>query len=207
LFTVDGTTNVATLGLDEAARKYSLEGAAYLKLDIQGAELEVLRSGEQILDQSVTAIRTEVEFQPIYRDQPLFRDVDEFLAKRGFVFSGFHHPISWCLQPAGQSRFVCGRDCSGDLVHADAFYLRHPKRYSDADDAGIELCVRGALVALALGRLSYSATLLGLPRVAEWLADAHGVDALQAVTQARNLLRRHAWRTRVINLARAVFRG
>ena len=207
LFAVEGTTEVATVGLDEAAREHGLEAAAYLKLDIQGAELEVLQTGTRLLEESVTAIRTEVEFQPIYRDQPLFRDVDAFLADRGFVQAGFHHPISWSLQPAGQAQFVSGRDCLGDLMHADAFYLRHPDRYSDADDAGIRLCVRGALVALALGRLSYAATLLGRPRVAAWLADVQGIDAAEAMGEARRWMRRHTRRARWLELARAALRG
>lgn len=207
LFAVEGTTEVATLGLDEAAREYGFEAAAYLKLDIQGAELEVLRTGTRLLEESVTAIRAEVEFQPIYRDQPLFRDVDVFLSEQGFMLTGLHHPISWSLQPAGQAPFASGRDCLGDLIHADAFYLRYPDRYSDEDDAGIALCVRGALVALALGRLSYAATLLGRPRVAAWLADGQGIDAAEALEKARRLMRRHTRRARWLELARAVLRG
>ncbi len=207
LFAVEGTTDVATLGLDEAAREYGFEAASYLKLDVQGAELEVLRTGPRLLDESVTAIRTEVEFQPIYRGQPLFRDVDAFLADRGFVLAGFHHPIAWSLQTEGRAEYVTGRDCLGDLIHADAFYLRHPERYADADDAGIALCARGALVALALGRLSYAATLLGWPRVAAWLAEVQGIDAAEAMEKARRLMRRHTRRARWLELARAVLRG
>jgi len=206
LFTVDGTTQVETIGLDDAAQQYELQDAAYLKLDIQGAELEVLRSGVRLLDKSVTAIRTEVEFQPIYRDQPLFRDVDGFLSDQGFVLAGFHNPISWSLQSASSPQFTCGLDCLGDLMHADAIYLLHLDRYADADEAGVLRCLRGALIAMALGRMSYASTLLGRPHVISWLADSHGVNSRNVVTEARKHLKRHTRRFRIGKLVREIVR-
>lgn len=207
LFSVDGSAKINTLGLDAVVQTYGLQDAAYLKLDIQGAELEVLCTGAQLLDQSITAIRCEVEFQPVYCHQPLFRHLDAFLCERGFVLAGFHQPIAWTLQTPDQSPFQAGRDCLGDLIHADAFYLRHPERYSDAEEQGIRLCVRGSLIALALGRTSYAAALLNRPQVASWLADVHRIDAQQSVNKARRLLRRHQRRRLSRHLIRQLLRG
>lgn len=207
LFRVDGTAPINTLGLDAVVHTYGLQDAAYLKLDIQGAELEVLRTGDHLLDQSITAIRCEVEFQPVYRQQPLFRDLDTFLCQRGFVLAGFHQPIAWSLQPPGHPSFHAGRDCLGDLIHADTFYLRHPERYSDADEEGIRLCVRGGLIALALGRTSYAAALLNRPQVASWLADVQCIDSQQALNKARRLLRRHQRRKLILQLIRQLLRS
>ena len=206
LFAVEGTTDVATLGLDQVAKQYGFGSATYLKLDIQGAELEVLRTGTRLLEESLTAIRTEVEFQQIYCGQPLFRDVDAFLADQGFVLAGFHHPTSWSLQATGKSS-VSGADCLGDLIHADAFYLRHIDGYSEVDDAGVELCVRGALVAIALGRVSYAAILLSRPQVATYLADVHKIDVDQVLEEVRQLMRRHTRRSHWLELARSTFRA
>lgn len=55
----------------------------YLKLDVQGAELDVLKGAERLLKQTAL-IQCEVEFSPMYKDQPLFADVDAHLRSRGF---------------------------------------------------------------------------------------------------------------------------
>lgn len=50
-----------------------------LKLDTQGSELAILRGAIQTLTSGPLAVDVEVEFSPMYEDQPLFADVDQFL--------------------------------------------------------------------------------------------------------------------------------
>lgn len=54
----------------------------YLKLDVQGAELDVIRGAAACL-KTVTVVHTEVEFIPMYAEQPLFGDVDVALRAAG----------------------------------------------------------------------------------------------------------------------------
>lgn len=60
----------------------------FIKIDIQGAELDVFKNADRILKQAVI-IHTEVEFVPIYKNQPLFADIDLFLRSNGFQFHKF----------------------------------------------------------------------------------------------------------------------
>lgn len=60
----------------------------FLKIDIQGYELEVLKYGEKTLE-ALLAIHIETGFVEKYKNQPLFRDVDLFLNKYGFQFHFF----------------------------------------------------------------------------------------------------------------------
>ena len=52
-------------------------------MDIQGAELDVLQGGENVLS-SVLAMVLEAEFVPLYKGQPLYGDLDAFLRRRDF---------------------------------------------------------------------------------------------------------------------------
>jgi len=54
-------------------------------MDVQGGELLVLQGAEKRLKE-VLVIHTEVEFVSLYKDQPLFADIDNFLRARGFAF-------------------------------------------------------------------------------------------------------------------------
>jgi Methyltransferase FkbM domain len=56
----------------------------FIKLDTQGSELEILQGGVRALA-GVRCVEVEVEFNPIYRGQPLFYEVDAFMRGQGFV--------------------------------------------------------------------------------------------------------------------------
>lgn len=73
---------VDTVRLDDIAEVRPMD---FLKLDIQGAELMVLEAAAAALADTV-AIQVEVSFLPVYKDQPLFADVDTFLREHGFAF-------------------------------------------------------------------------------------------------------------------------
>ncbi len=54
-----------------------------LKLDVQGAELPALKGARKLLE-TTKAVYLEVSFVPIYKDMPLFGEIDTFLTGHGF---------------------------------------------------------------------------------------------------------------------------
>ena len=55
-----------------------------VKIDTQGSELDILKNFEKKIKE-VLIIESEVEFVELYKDQPLFFDMQNFLSKNGFV--------------------------------------------------------------------------------------------------------------------------
>jgi FkbM family methyltransferase len=82
-FEVASTVNVPTLPLDAAAAKYDFTDACFLKLDTQGTELDILRSGARLLP-SILGVMVEVSFREWYEGQALAHHVGEFLHGHGF---------------------------------------------------------------------------------------------------------------------------
>jgi FkbM family methyltransferase len=78
-------TEVQTHRLDDLEE---VRSADFLKIDVQGAELDVLKGAERMLSDAVL-VHTEVEFVPMYRNQPLFAEVDQHLRSRGYLFHKF----------------------------------------------------------------------------------------------------------------------
>lgn len=77
-----------TVSLDNFVSNHDIGSVDFIKIDIQGAELEVFEGGVSTLENTL-AIVSEVEFVPLYEDQPLFGDVCAFLARQGIGFHKF----------------------------------------------------------------------------------------------------------------------
>ena len=76
------TVAITLSTIDHWAAGAGVVGIDALKVDVQGAELEVLRGAEQTLA-AARIVETEVEFQELYRGQPLFCDVVSFMREQG----------------------------------------------------------------------------------------------------------------------------
>ncbi|WP_439549206.1 FkbM family methyltransferase [Falsiroseomonas sp.] len=109
-------------------------GADLLKLDIQGAELMVLRHAEARLRDALV-VQAEVEFLPLYKDQPLFGDVDAFLRGQGFAFHRFFPLNSRVMSPM----VVGGSPYAGlsQMVWADAIFIRDLTRLDALPDRAL----------------------------------------------------------------------
>ena len=79
-FEVISEEKVQTKRLDEFN---GIKVCDYLKIDVQGAELDVLRGAAETL-KNCLVVEIEVEFVPLYENQPLFSDVDNFMRRHGF---------------------------------------------------------------------------------------------------------------------------
>lgn len=84
---VSETIEVVTERLDSVIDKASISSPSLLKMDVQGAELDVLIGSEGILS-SIDFVYLELSFIQLYKNQPLFNDLYEYLVQRGFVLRG-----------------------------------------------------------------------------------------------------------------------
>jgi len=104
---------IQTKKLDEI----KISNPDFIKLDIQGAELKALFGSEQTLEETF-GLEIEVEFLPLYIDQPLFGDITSFLSKKGFEFIDF---VNLCRWERGSHNGY------GQCVFGDALYLKPPE--------------------------------------------------------------------------------
>lgn len=111
------TVELETTTLDEFCHQEGVETIDFLQVDVQGADLQVLEGATQIL-KTVLGVQIEVEFSPLYLNQPLFADVDTYL--RSYDFSLFD------LYTAPQIRRqspIASPAHPGQLLWGDAFYF------------------------------------------------------------------------------------
>ena len=92
---VENRQQIQTVKLDDVKEIKNID---YLKIDIQGAELEVFKNATNLLS-NCTVIHTEVEFLPMYENQPLFSEVEMYLRELGFLFHRFSPLVSRVVKP------------------------------------------------------------------------------------------------------------
>jgi FkbM family methyltransferase len=111
--------NVRTKALDSLHK--DIGDIDFIKIDVQGAELEVLEGGKKTL-LTALGLELEVEFLEIYKGQPLFGDVCRFVSDQGFEFYDFVTEYRYGRKNLNRK---------GQLAFADALFLRTPEYLKD----------------------------------------------------------------------------
>ena len=101
----------------------------FIKVDIQGSELSVLKGAKGIL-KGALGVETEVEFLELYSGQPLFGQVSEYLQKLSFDFIDFVNLRRW------ERNSFSGL---GQLTFGDALFLKSPETLIDGDIREVEV--------------------------------------------------------------------
>jgi FkbM family methyltransferase len=117
LLRVVGSWTMETRRLDDLTET---AGADFLKIDVQGGELLVLQGAEKRLAEMLV-VHTEVEFLPLYKNQPLFADIDSFLRARGFAFHTMK-PFGRTFKPLLVNNDIYAS--INQMIWADAVYVR-----------------------------------------------------------------------------------
>ncbi len=94
------------------------KNADFIKLDIQGGELDALIGGKKTLKKTL-GLEIEVEFQHIYKNQPLFNKVFEFLTSNNFAFIDFTRLVRWERENL--------YSYNGQCMWGDSIFLRTPE--------------------------------------------------------------------------------
>jgi len=155
-----------------------------IKLDVQGAELDIFKGTRDAHFADLLAIQTEVEFAELYAGKPLFCDVNARLTGRGFVL--------FDILPARGYRYIGNkshaylrrhlnilknrRDLSGRLIAGDAFYLRDPQLVLDGGN--VDACLKLFMVLLLYRFLDE----------ALWLAEAGREQGVWSAAEAAALI-------------------
>jgi len=109
---------VATVRLDDVAE---IDDIDFLRFDGQGADVSGFQNARRLLSTTLL-FQSEVEFVQIYRDQPLFADVDAELRAQGFQFHTFEGFGSRGFKPLSKANDI--NQGFRQILWTDAVYVR-----------------------------------------------------------------------------------
>jgi FkbM family methyltransferase len=111
--------SISLTRLDQVLERSGFEAIQFLKIDTQGTELNILKGSGAYLQQCL-GVQCEVEFLPLYDNQPLFGDVDAFLRSAGFTLFDLQLQ-RWTRKNLSRTDpYARGKQ----VIWADAVYLR-----------------------------------------------------------------------------------
>jgi hypothetical protein len=119
---------VQTRRLDDLAEIAAID---MLKIDVQGAELLVFKGAEEKLKRAV-AIHTEVCFLHLYKNQPLFGEIDLELRRLGLIPHHIHHINRRTILPAYSEGSP--NSALNQVLFADIIYIRDFTKAELMDD-------------------------------------------------------------------------
>ena len=155
-FDILDTQSVKLVTLDDHLPAHKINDIDFLELDTQGSELDILQGAENFLSQDIIGIRVEVEFQPMYQQQPLFSDIDAYLRNLGFML--------FDLRRYHLRRKSCPSDIQSQeqIIWGQALYLRDYKAIDPRIGIGIQKLAKLAVTASYYGFHSYALEIIDI---------------------------------------------
>ena len=127
-------SEIDTVSLDYFCSKNKIEKIDFIKIDIQGAELDVFKGAKNILKNTLCII-SEVEFVPFYIKQPLFGDVYNFLIKEDFMLIKFLGFGGRFMKPIVLNNQAF--DSHSQHLWSDVFFIRNIESIKQLEDQKI----------------------------------------------------------------------
>jgi FkbM family methyltransferase len=150
---IEKEIKVETKRLDDVPNLGAID---FLKMDIQGSELDVLKNGSKILKDCV-AIQLETSFIPLYENQPCFGEVDVWMRENGYAPHCFLDVKRWSITPTLKNNNL--RIPFNQLLESDIVYIKDPLNLNLLDDNQVKKMIMIAHYCLASYDLSVHAIL------------------------------------------------
>ena len=169
-FEAKSKVKLKTKTIDGLINTGELTDLDFMKIDVQGAELEILKGGSNYLKNNLVGLEVEVEFSPIYQDQPLFSEVEIFVRQElGLELWDIRKTYWKYLQDRKENA------CKGRLIFGDALFLRPISTLdnwvngmnSEKATAKLHMLIT---TAIAYGYIDYADTILKIDFVDKYLS-------------------------------------
>lgn len=114
--------------LDDFLPTINVNDVDFLELDTQGSELDILQGSIKFLTNNVLGLKVEVEFIEMYKKQPLFDSVNNYLLDKGFLLFDIRN---YYLHRKKMRENIQSK---GQLCWGQAYYLRDYSFFLNSSD-------------------------------------------------------------------------
>jgi FkbM family methyltransferase len=187
-FDTISTIPVSTKTVNGLAAERAWPHLDVAKIDVQGAELEIIKGGADCFARNLVALEVEVSFCELYSGQPLFADID--IAARALGLELWDLRKTYWKYERG--RLVPGPQ-KGRLVFGDALYFRPITSLSQwleqVGDGAANKVIMMVVTALAYGYADYATAVLSDLSIAKFVDKDARVRLQRAIDSVGSGLR------------------
>lgn len=201
-FDEKGVFNMDVVALDSLVESNEVPSPDFIKIDVQGMEVEVFQGGAKSIRSSVVGIRTEAYFRELYENQPLFNDIDTILRGVGFVPIRFLEMHEWRRLTKVKHPKLASIDLPysyGEMMHADILYLLDPENINISGDQDIKKYIKAALVALCYRNYDYAYTIFSNSYISAYVSDKFKINMFELISELSIKHKNEFWLTRITN--------
>lgn len=180
-YQLDKEVTIDTMPLADAAEKFDFKDASYMKIDVEGIELEIFETSDELLNNSLLAIRAEISYVLSHHGQPYNCDIESFLRKYDFAPFSFLEQHSWrCFT---RKKSVLDEECkfpysNAQLVHGDLLFFKDYKKMPLETEADILQHIRLGAYALVYGFIDHASIVLNQKEVSQFLKSKWNIDSI-----------------------------
>jgi len=174
-FEVLERSSLEAVSLDDWAKMNAITDVDFIKLNVQGAELDILNGAEALLKNTL-GLLVEQTFNATYVGAPLFGEVYEFIRNAGFCMFDVvgMNRVARTRSPIHITEdrifVVDGHWPHHQFLEGHFFYLRDPISGSEVWNEGLSLslekCLKLACLAETFGQVEYAFEIL------DWIASS-----------------------------------
>lgn len=169
--------------LDSCIEKRAGLSPQFLKVDVEGGDLEVMKGSQAALNSSVLGLRTEAILLPLWEDAPLLWEVNNYLNKNGFVLFNIGK-IHWV-----RNNGLFGYTSQPQVIWGDAVYFITKKEFLkrlalQSDDNREVLIVHFMTILLAHGCHDYAMEILEAAKNTNLLEESFLKECDQTIRQS-----------------------
>ena len=206
-FKVREEIQIDTRVLSEVLKEIGVTGPDYLKLDIEGAEHQVLETLKALFA-GISMIKVEVSFMPFREGHPVASEIERFMNSHGFQLIDIVGATHWRFHGNITHPFLSKEEIPysrAQLVHGDYLFLRSFETLDFKSDTGRRHAFKVGVLAMAFGYFDSASRIFLVEEMLEWLSDK-GVDDVKNTLHTISVAYgRAAFRHSFLNQIRGLF--
>ena len=198
---VEDTCDVYTLPLDYFLASNAINDVVYMKIDVEGLELEILQSAKNLLSSSLMALRAEVAFLKTRVGQPYYGELETFLRSFDFIPMGFlelHHwrHLTKTKYPKSSNGLI--PFSKGQIAHGDMLFIRS---LDSLISRSYKECLKAAFLAMNYGYIDYAYyILINNPPLKEYIESKYSISLEKELRTVSLYLRRQYRASKLYNI-------
>lgn len=190
-FEIDDVYEIETSSLKSIKNELKLESPDFLKIDVEGMDLEILKGLGGAID-NVLGLRMEINYLGHRKQQSSVGEIFTYLEKNNFYIFEFLENHSWRLDSPMGDKYIKSNEINyskGQLAHGDILAFKNPIDIIESQNFNISSKIKYAALLDCYGYISHVNTIFESEAFQDIFSDKQSIENKKfLITSSKSLL-------------------